>query len=69
MVTAMLQRSAYEQRGLFVEKGVDLEVREIRGALNSGADFPAHCAHSMAEVSAFIPARFHRSSDTTVETK
>ena len=46
----MLESPAFEQPGLFVEKGIDLEVRGIRRALDSGSEFPAHCAHSMAEV-------------------
>lgn len=50
MVTAMLQPAAFVQPGLFAEKGIDREVRQIREALYSGSEFPAHCAHSMAEV-------------------
>lgn len=50
MVEALLERSAHQQSGLFVEKGVELEVRGIQEALQSGSEFPEHCSHSMVEV-------------------
>lgn len=50
MVNALLAATSYEQPGLFVEKGVELEVWKIREAVDSDSDFPPHCAHSMAEV-------------------
>lgn len=50
MVMALLEDSAYQQPGLFVEKGVELEVQGIQEAVDSGHDFPPHCAHSMVEV-------------------
>lgn len=50
MVDALLQDGRCRQPGLFVEKGVEEEVRGIRGAVDSGVEFPPHCAHSMVEV-------------------
>lgn len=50
MVDALLQDGRCRQPGLFVEKGVEEEVRGIREATDSGVEFPPHCAHSMVEV-------------------
>lgn len=50
MMEALLENSAFQQPGLFVEKGVELEVQGIQEAVDSGSGFPQHRAHSMAEV-------------------
>lgn len=50
MVEALMGSRAYQQPGLFVEKGVELEVQGIQEAIEGGSDFPEHCAHSMVEV-------------------
>eukprot|EP00752_Nemacystus_decipiens_P002667 g2495.t1 len=49
MVKVLLENGVHEEPGLFAEKGVEPEVRGIREALESGSEFPEHCAHSMVE--------------------
>lgn len=51
LVDGLLQENRCQQPGLFVYKGVEQEVQGIREAIDSGADFPPHCTHSMIEVS------------------
>lgn len=50
MVEALLENNAYQQPGLFVEKGLELEVQGIQEAVDSRSEFPPHGAHSMSEV-------------------
>ncbi|CAM9553714.1 unnamed protein product, partial [Ectocarpus sp. 12 AP-2014] len=49
MVDALLKDCLYDQPGLFVDKGSEQEILGIRAAVNTGAEFPPHCASSMAE--------------------
>lgn len=51
MVDALLKDYHYDQPGLFVDKGNEQELLGIRAAVNTGAEFPPHCANSMAEAS------------------
>lgn len=50
MVDALLQDGLCQQPRLFVDEGIEQEVRGIREAIDSGAEFPPHSAHSMVEV-------------------
>ncbi|CAM9292888.1 unnamed protein product, partial [Hapterophycus canaliculatus] len=49
MVDDLLGEARCDQPGLFVDRGVEQEVRGIREAVDTGAEFPPHCGHSMAE--------------------
>ncbi|CAM9717188.1 unnamed protein product [Ectocarpus sp. 4 AP-2014] len=51
MVDALLKDSHYGDPGFFVDKGNEQEILGIRAAVNTGADFPPHCANSMLEAS------------------
>lgn len=50
MIDDLLRDGCCLEPGLFVEDGVEEEVRVIRDAINSGASFGPHSAHSMVEV-------------------
>lgn len=50
IVEALLENSAYQQPGLFVERGDESEVQGIQEAVDKGSELPEDCAHSMAEV-------------------
>ncbi|CAM9247240.1 unnamed protein product, partial [Scytosiphon promiscuus] len=49
MVDALLDEGRCDQAGLFVDQGVEQEVRGIREAVDTGARFPPHCGCSMVE--------------------
>ncbi|CAM9194753.1 unnamed protein product [Ectocarpus sp. 8 AP-2014] len=51
MVDALLKDARYDQPGLFVDNGNEQEILGIRAAVNTGAEFPPHCANSMVEAS------------------
>lgn len=54
MVDALRQGGRCEEPGLFDDNGIEKEVLGIREALDSGADFPVFCAHSMVQVNTQI---------------
>ena len=65
MVETLLESRAFQQPGLLVEKGIELEVQGIQEAVDRGSGFPQHCAHSMAEVRQSVAALMRPSPEST----